>query len=298
MALIATLITHRSNPILNNSLVKQIMQVVNSSVFYWLSHSIACDIILQSEEYTDYYKKKILSIIANKPIDIVIHHHENRRKRLLVADMDSTMIEQECIDELADTMEIKEKISHITYSAMNGNISFEDSLRESVSLLKGISTKIIDHIIENKITYSTGGYELVNTMKKNGSFTILVTGGSKIFASIIAKHLGFDKYYANRFIVKDNILTGEIAEPIIDSMTKYKILLENIQKLKINVEDTIVVGDGINDLDIIEKAGYGVAFHAKPSLAKKVNIRIDHSDLESILYIQGYKKEEIVNYNK
>ncbi|AKK20603.1 phosphoserine phosphatase SerB [Candidatus Liberibacter africanus] len=294
MALIATLITHRSHPILSSSLVKQIIQTVNASAFYWLAYSIACDIILPSEEAIDDYKKKILSIIAEKPIDLVIHKHENRRKSLLVSDMDSTMIEQECIDELADTIGIKEQIAHITSRAMNDEISFQHSLRERVSLLKGTSTKIIDSLIEKKITYNPGGYELVHTMKKHGAFTLMITCGFTIFARIIAKNLGFDRYYANQFIEKDNILTGEIVEPMLDSVKKSKILLETTQKLRINPEDTIAVGDGINDFDMLKVAGYGVAFHAKPSLAKKAKIRIDHSDLESLLYIQGYKQEEFV----
>ncbi|AWL14315.1 phosphoserine phosphatase SerB [Candidatus Liberibacter asiaticus] len=294
MALIATLITHRSHPILNISLVKQIMQIVNSSIFYWLADSIACDIILPLEGMIDHHRSKILSIIADKPIDLIIHRHENRRKNLLIADMDSTMIEQECIDELADLIGIKEKVSLITARAMNGEIPFQDSLRERISLFKGTSTKIIDSLLEKKITYNPGGYELVHTMKQNGASTLLVTGGFSIFARFIAQHLGFDQYYANRFIEKDDRLTGQVMEPIIDGTAKSQILLEAIQKLQINPEDTIAVGDVNNDLDMLRVAGYGVAFHAKPALAKQAKIRIDHSDLEALLYIQGYKKDEIV----
>ncbi|MFV0256563.1 phosphoserine phosphatase SerB [Candidatus Liberibacter solanacearum] len=296
MALIATLITHRSNSILNNSLVKQIMQTVNSSMFYWLADSISCEIILPPHGTIDHYKQKILSIIADKPIDIVIHRHENRRKILLIADMDSTMIEQECIDELADTIGIKEQVSRLTSRAMNGEMPFQDSLRERVSLLKGISTKIIYSLIEKRITYTPGGYELVNTMKKNGAFTLLVSGGFTIFAHVIAQHLGFNHYYANNLIEKNEILTGEVLEPILDRESKSKILLETTKNLYINPEDAIAVGDGTNDLDMIKMAGYGVAFHAKPALAEQAKIRIDHSDLESLLYIQGYKQHEIVKY--
>ncbi|MBY7649575.1 MAG: phosphoserine phosphatase SerB [Candidatus Liberibacter europaeus] len=294
MALVATLITNKSNPILSKSVVEKIMKAVNSTMFYWLANSIACDIILDSECIIDVCRQEILSIIANKPIDLVIHRTENRRKRMLIADMDSTMIQQECIDELADTIGIKEKVSSLTYLAMNGKIPFRDSIRERVSLLKGISIQTVLSIIEKRITYTPGGYEMVNTMKKNGAFTILVTGGFTVFADIISKKFGFDQYYANKLIDDNEKLTGKILDPIIDGKEKSKILLKATKMLNISPEDSIAVGDGKNDIDMIKMAGYGVAFHAKPIVIKQSKIHINHSDLESILYIQGYKQHEIV----
>ncbi|MBL0849267.1 MAG: phosphoserine phosphatase SerB [Candidatus Liberibacter ctenarytainae] len=296
MALVATLITHQSNPILHISLVKQIRQAVNSPMFYWLSESIACDILLPLGGNSDLYRHTILSIIADKPIDLVIHKTENRRKNLLIADMDSTMIQQECIDELADTIGIKEKMSYITSQAMNGEISFEDSLRERVFLLKGISLQVIDSIVHKSITYHPGGYELVNTMKKNGAFTILVSSGFTVFARVISQKLGFNRYYANILMKKNQKLLGKVQEPILDGIKKATILLETTKILDINPEDVIAVGDGNNDLDMIKIAGYGVAFHAKSIVAQNSKVRINHSNLESLLYIQGYKQSEFIKY--
>ncbi|MBA5724028.1 phosphoserine phosphatase SerB [Candidatus Liberibacter sp.] len=294
MALVVTLITHQSNPILNKSLVEQIMTTVNASSICWLADSIACDIILPPNTIADSYRKILHSIIAGRPIDIVIHKTENRRKSLLVADMDSTMIKQECIDELADTIGIKDKVSHLTSLAMNGKMPFQDSLRERVSLLKGIPTKIVNSIMSERITYTPGGYELIHTMKKNGAFTILVSGGFTVFASIVAHDIGFDKYYANHLMEENGKFTGKVLEPILDHTTKSNILRETSDMLNICPEDALAVGDGKNDLEMIQLAGSGVALHAKPILAEQAKIRIDHGDLKSLLYIQGYKEKEIV----
>ncbi|MBW8299171.1 MAG: phosphoserine phosphatase SerB, partial [Hydrogenophaga sp.] len=212
----------------------------------------------------------------------------------LIADMDSTMIGQECIDELAAEVGLKDKVSLITARAMNGEIAFEPALRERVALLKGLPIKVVDEVIEKRITLTPGGLELIATMKAKGHYTALVSGGFTVFTAPISARLGFHENRANILLEKDGILTGEVAEPILGKQAKVDALVDISARLGIDTHEAIAVGDGANDLGMLELAGSGVALHAKPSVAAQAKIRIDHGDLTALLYLQGYRKTDFV----
>ena len=238
---------------------------------------------------------RLADALAAAPVDHAIQNSENRRKRLLIADMDSTMIDQECIDELGDEVGLKDRIAAITARAMNGEIAFEPALRERVALLKGLDEAVIDRVVENRITLAAGGRELVATMNRDGAATALVSGGFDAFTGRIAAMLGFREHRANRLLVEDGRLTGAVAEPILGSEAKVAALREITARLGITPDDAIAVGDGANDLPMLKLAGTGVALHAKPSVAAAAKIRIDHADLTALLYIQGYRREEFAS---
>jgi phosphoserine phosphatase len=295
MAFVATLIAHPSNPVLDPALAEQAESAVKSSGLYWLADGIACDIALHDDEDAKDAEAKLRAVIGSRPVDLVVQQAETRRKQFLIADMDSTMIGQECIDELADVVGLKDKVATITARAMNGEIAFEPALRERVALLKGLPISVVDDVIAKRITLTSGGPELIATMKAKGFYAALVSGGFTVFTSRIAATLGFDENRANILIEKDGILTGEVAEPILGKQAKVDALLDISEKLGITPEDVIAVGDGANDLGMLEIAGSGVALHAKPSVAAQAKMRIDHGDLTALLYIQGYRKSDFVS---
>jgi phosphoserine phosphatase len=208
--------------------------------------------------------------------------------------MDSTMIGQECIDELADVVGLKDQVSAITARAMNGEIAFEPALRERVALLKGLPITVVDDVIAKRITLTSGGPELIATMKAKGFYTALVSGGFTVFTQRIAATLGFDENRANILIEKDGVLTGEVAEPILGKQAKVDALTAIAERLGISPQDAMAVGDGANDLGMLAVAGAGVALHAKPAVAAEAGMRIDHGDLTALLYIQGYRKTDFV----
>jgi phosphoserine phosphatase len=230
----------------------------------------------------------------NGAIDIVVQPAPNRRKKLFLADMDSTMIGQECIDELADFVGLKAHVAAITARAMRGEIAFEPALRERVALLKGLPVKTIDEVIEKHITLTPGGRTLLATMRANGAFTCLVSGGFTLFTDRIAAMAGFDEARANTLTLEGDKLAGKVNEPIFGRETKRATLIELRTRLKLSRDDTLVTGDGANDMDMIAEAGLGVAYHAKPKVADAAPARIDHNDLTALLYVQGYRKDEFV----
>ena len=232
------------------------------------------------------------NVLAAEPVDIVVQEAAGRKKRILIADMDSTMIDQECIDELADEIGVKDHVAAITARSMNGEIAFEPALRERVALLKGIDATVIDRIIADRLTLASGGATLVATMRAEGAWTALVSGGFDVFTSRIAARLHFHENRANRLIEADGRLTGEVAEPILGRAAKAEALLQISDALGLTPQDAIAVGDGANDLDMIRLAGTGVAVHAKPAVAAEARIRIDHGDLTALLYIQGYRQSD------
>ncbi|MBX4888643.1 phosphoserine phosphatase SerB [Rhizobium bangladeshense] len=294
MALVATLVANPSNPVLTPGIAEQAAEAVTASGLYWLADGVACDIALRDGTDAQADEANLLAVISSAPIDLVIQEQDSRRKKLLIADMDSTVIGQECIDELAAEVGLKEKVADITARAMNGEIAFEPALRERVALLKGLPISVVDEVIAKRITLTPGGPELIATMKSKGHYTALVSGGFTVFTSRIAATLGFDENRANILLEESGILSGFVAEPILGKQAKVDALNEISARLGISPREAIAVGDGANDLGMLQLAGSGVALHAKPTVAAQAQMRINHADLTALLYIQGYRKTDFV----
>jgi phosphoserine phosphatase len=294
MAFVATLVTHPSNPVLTPTFGEQAAAALNASGLYWLADGVACDLALRDGTHPAEAEAALRGLIGTAPIDLVVQDAETRRKQFLIADMDSTMIGQECIDELADVVGLKDEVSVITARAMNGEIAFEPALRERVALLKGLPVTVVDEVIAKRITLTSGGPELIATMKAKGFYTALVSGGFTVFTAKIAATLGFDENRANILIDENGVLTGEVAEPILGKQAKVDALLDIAARLALSPDDVIAVGDGANDLGMLGIAGSGVALHAKPVVAAQAKMRIDYGDLTALLYIQGYRKTDFV----
>ena len=218
-----------------------------------------------------------------------------RRKRLLLADMDSTLIGQECIDELADFAGLKSRVAAITERAMRGEVAFEPALRERVALLAGLPETIVAAVLAQRITHTPGARALVATMRANGAYCALVSGGFTLFTGPVAASLGFDEHRGNTLLVRDGVFTGQVAEPILGREAKLRALIELRGRLGISPELTLAVGDGANDLAMLGDAGLGVAFRAKPAVAAAAHARIVHGDLSALLYAQGYAARDFVH---
>ncbi|MFQ1699365.1 phosphoserine phosphatase SerB [Loktanella agnita] len=228
-------------------------------------------------------------------VDLIIQPAENRRKKMLLADMDSTMIRQECIDELATEAGVGARVADITARAMNGELDFEEALKERVGLLKGLDESIIDHVLDTRITHMPGGHTLVSTMKAHGAYAVLVSGGFTAFTARVAAALGFDENRANSLLVADGKLTGAPGLPILGKQAKIDALVEITTARGITESDVLAVGDGANDLGMLGRAGTGVALHAKPRVQEQCDIRINHGDLTALLFLQGYSRDEFVS---
>ncbi|WP_242223678.1 phosphoserine phosphatase SerB [Shinella zoogloeoides] len=294
MAFVATLVANPSNPVLTPAIAEKAADALKASGLYWLADGIACDIALRDGSDPAAAESTIRALIAGAPVDLAVQDAETRRKKLLVADMDSTMIGQECIDELAAEVGLKDRVAAITARAMNGEIAFEPALRERVALLKGLPVSVVDDVIARRITLTPGGMELIATMKAKGYYTALVSGGFTVFTSRIAATLGFDENRANILLDADGKLTGDVAEPILGKQAKVDALLEISERLGLSPDEAMAVGDGANDLGMLHASGAGVALHAKPAVAAEAKIRIDHGDLTALLYLQGYRKSDFV----
>jgi phosphoserine phosphatase len=265
----------------------------NSGAPDWLSPTEACDIHFDDDrEDLSAIDTAMRAKFNALKLDFAIQPADNRRKRLLVADMDSTIIQQECIDELAAELGLKDQISDITARAMRGEIEFEPALRERVGLLKGLSVTALENVYENRITETPGGRTLTATMRAHGATCALVSGGFTFFTARIAKAVGFDLDQANTLLVEDGKLTGEVGTPILGRQAKIDALVSLRDERKLPHHATLAVGDGANDLGMIEEAGLGVALHAKPLVAEAADARIDHGDLTSLLFLQGYRISE------
>ena len=255
---------------------------------HWLAEGEACE-VPDFERLTEF-----MVDIRRFPIDAAVVSIHNRRKRLLIADMDSTMIEQECIDELGEMAGVGDRIKDITIRAMRGELDFDGALTERVRLLKGLDAGIIDRIIRERITYMAGGATLIATMKAHGAYTALVSGGFTPFTARVGAHLGFDENQANELIIADGKLTGEVGHPILGQRAKVEALRRIAARRGLEPADALAVGDGANDLAMLSEAGLGVALHAKPHVQEGSLVRINHGDLTALLYLQGYSRAQFV----
>ncbi len=233
--------------------------------------------------------------LQDEDVDLCVQRTGHRRRRLLIADMDSTMIEQECIDELADMAGVGAQVSEITARAMAGEIGFEGALKERVALLAGLDAGVIAQVLAERITLAPGARRLVGTMKLNGAHTILVSGGFTAFAEPVAKMLGIDEVQANRLDVAGGKLTGRVVPPILGREAKVQALEAAVRRLAITPGEALAVGDGANDLGMLERAGAGVAMHAKPAVQAACKLRVNHGDLTALLYLQGYAKRDFAH---
>ncbi|MGZ5987915.1 MAG: phosphoserine phosphatase SerB [Rhizomicrobium sp.] len=257
----------------------------------WLSPFHAFDIPFESNPHAALNEARALA--ERLPLDVNVLPAEGRRKKLLVADMDSTIINCECLDELADMAGIKAKVSAITERAMRGELDFAAALRERVAMLKGLSLSALHRVYAERIRLNPGAKTLVATMRKHGAHTLLVSGGFSYFTSRVARDGGFHSEQANDLLDDGTTLTGLVREPILGREAKLAALEKSAADLKIGVADALAVGDGANDLAMIQRAGLGVAYHAKPIVAAAAGANITHGDLTALLYLQGYCDDEV-----
>ena len=290
--LICTLLTAPDGPNLEASLVESLRNAWGGGDVIWLAPDQAAEFSL-AQRPSNF--EQVWEDVQKMSVDMVILPAEGRRKKMLLADMDSTMIQQECIDELAEVAGVGEKVKDITARAMNGELDFEAALKERVGLLAGLPEAVITQVLETRIHLMPGGPVLLKTMKANGAYAALVSGGFTAFTSEIARILGFDENRANTLIAKDGSLTGDVGLPILGRDAKVTALEEITARLGIAEADVVAVGDGTNDLGMLERAGMGVALHAKPAVAAQCDVRVNFGDLTALLYVQGYAQTEFVS---
>lgn len=276
---------------LHEKLLDELARRWNGGNEKWLNPGIAGEFEIASVPEDIAQVRRDLQTIE---LDLAVQPSDRRRKHVLLADMDSTMIEQECIDELADMAGVGARVAEITSRAMNGELDFHEALVERVSLLSGLRETVIDDVLKTRITLAPGGRELVATMRANGAYTALVSGGFTAFTSIVADWLGFDENRANVLLTEDGVLTGHVALPVLGREAKVEALEQIAIARGVDFADVIAVGDGANDLGMLKLAGSGVALHAKPSVAEQAKLRVNHGDLTALLYLQGYSVDEFV----
>ena len=298
MTHIATLISNPATPALDTATLDRARAALpQAGLPRWLDAGIAADIPFTPVGAIDQrgLAAQIRMALTGRPVDVVVQAAADRRKRLFLADMDSTMIGQECIDELADYVGLKPLVAAITERAMRGEIAFEPALRERVALLKGLPQSVADEVIEKRIVLTPGGRTLVATMRANGAYTCLVSGGFTPFTSRVGAMIGFNEDRANTLLVEsDGRLSGFVGEPILGREAKLETLNELRQRFGLSPEETMAIGDGANDIPMIAAAGLGVAYHGKPAVAQAAAAQIDHGDLTALLYAQGYSRAEFV----
>ncbi|WP_152510109.1 MULTISPECIES: phosphoserine phosphatase SerB [unclassified Labrenzia] len=294
MSFVATLVSTPAAPAVDEDLVRLASDALGvTGTSTRLSAGVAADIRFEGLDASA-ADGILREVIGRAPVDVFVQKEAGRRKHLLIADMDSTMIRQECIDELAAELGLKDRISEITERAMRGEIDFEPALRERVGLLAGLPVSAIETVLSKRIQLMPGGRTLVQTMKANGAYCALVSGGFTHFTSAVATLIGFDENQANTLLEMDGKLSGKVGEPILGREAKRTRLEYLVAERGLEFADTLAVGDGANDLAMIERAGAGVAYRAKPAVAAAADFRIDHGDLTALLYLQGYAESDFV----
>lgn len=300
MDIVVTLICNPAAPVVDPALAGRAREAAPEGLrlvqMSWLSEGVACELRFAGD-YADPpgLAERMRANIAPAPVDIVVQPAGGRRKRLLIADMDSTIIGQECIDELADFAGRRAEISAITERAMRGELDFEAALKARVAMLKGLPESALEETFRKRISLTPGARALVQTMKKHGARAALVSGGFTFFTSRVAEAAGFDFNDANTLLVENGALAGAVAEPIRGRAAKEAALVRLAGEHSIPLEETMAVGDGANDLAMLARAGLGVAFRAKPAVAEAADIRIDHGDLTALLYMQGYNEKDFAH---
>ena len=298
MEKILTLVSNNNNIItpLRIEAIEYLIKVKTAKI--WLNENIACDISFNTKGDTDISADTMIrlsKLLNSFEYDWSIQDKKNRGKKIFLSDMDSTIIKQECIDEIAYYADIQEEVIGITKMSMEGLIPFEEALKRRVSLLKGINLEVLNDIYYNKIQITDGADTLLKTLKKVNIRTILVSGGFTFFTDKLSKRLGFDEHYANTLEVNDEYLTGELLLPIIDGTSKKKVLKDTVRKLRVHKNDVIAVGDGANDIEMIDAAGLGISYKAKEVLKQYSNAQINYTNLKSILYFIGIPKIDFDN---
>ncbi len=289
---IATLLTDPNAPSLEPSLVDTLRNAWGGDEIRWLSPGEAAEFAVATLPSNRW---DVWADLQRLGVDLVVQPAEGRRKRMLLADMDSTMIQQECIDELADEAGVGDRVKDITARAMNGELDFEGALTERVGLLAGLDEAVIDKVLQDRITLMPGGKALVATMRAQGGFAALVSGGFTAFTARVAALLGFDENRANTLLAENGKLTGDVLRPILGRQAKVDALEQITARLGLSEADVIAVGDGANDLGMLGRAGTGVALHAKPSVAEQCDVRVNHGDLSALLFLQGYARSEFLD---
>jgi len=289
---VATLLTDPARPCLDAETVAALAADWGGGPVRWLAPDEAAEVPLAAEP-ADLWER--WAVLQTRGIDLAVQPAAGRRKRLLLADMDSTMIRQECIDELAAVAGIGAEVAAITARAMNGELEFEGALRARVALLRGLDAGVIDRVMAERIRFTPGGRVLVATMRAQGAHCVLVSGGFTAFTEKVAAALGFHEHRANLLEVEGGRLAGTVAEPILGREAKVATLEEICARLGITSAEVLAIGDGANDLGMLGRAGMGVALHAKPVVAAECRLRVNHGDLTAALYLQGYARAEFTS---
>ncbi|MEM7617346.1 MAG: phosphoserine phosphatase SerB [Pseudomonadota bacterium] len=277
-----------------------LQQAIDIKSYNWLNSDSAIDFFIDidaaensAENMQQSLKKLCQDVIKDKPYDFIIQDlsdkYHKRQKKMLISDMDSTIIEQECIDELADYLGIKQQISDITERAMKGELDFAESLKTRVALLKDLPISVMSDIYKNNIKFTKGAKQLLNVTNEHAK-SILVSGGFTVFTELVKKDLGFHYTHANRLAVRNETLTGQLIMPVLDHNSKAEILNDYLVKFNLDKDDVIAIGDGANDIPMLNAVNMGVAFRAKSKVLECTNNHISHNYLEAILYMQGYNK--------
>jgi phosphoserine phosphatase len=256
----------------------------------WIEPDTACDLLFGGSPE----RARIALEGLAAGVDVIVQGEAGRRKMLLAADMDSTIISVECINELADYAGIKKEVAAITERAMRGELPFKDALRERVALLAGLDEGLLERCYAERVRLTPGAETLVRTMRRNGAYCLLVSGGFTFFADRVAQAAGFERAISNRLGVEAERLTGRVEGAIVGAERKRQTLIDAAAERNLDLADTLAIGDGANDIPMIEAAGLGVAYHAKPALAAVANAQIEHGDLSALLFAQGYARSDWV----